>query len=196
MLRGLLIQFLSMKFFEIIFVAVGLAMDAFAVSLGVGAHGYANKLRPAVRLSFHFGLFQFLMPLLGWYLGIQVEQYIRAVDYWIAFALLGFVGIRMVIAGWSDRQDEIRNDPTKSYTMVMLSVATSIDAFAIGVTLAMMRVEIWYPSVVIGIVTAGLSFFALKIGSRLSSVFGKRMEIAGGLIIALIGVKLLIEGLM
>lgn len=185
-----------MKFFEIIFIAIGLAMDAFAVSLGVGAQGYANKLRPAARLSFHFGLFQFLMPLLGWYLGIQVEQYIRVVDYWIAFALLGFVGIRMVIAGWNDDHEEIRKDPTKSYTMVMLSVATSIDAFAIGVTLAMMRVEIWYPSVVIGIVTAGLSFFALKIGSRLSSVFGKRMEIAGGLIIALIGVKLLIEGLM
>ena len=125
-----------------------------------------------------------------------IEQYIRAVDSWIAFALLGFVGIRMVIAGWSDQQDEIRNDPTKSYTMVLLSVATSIDAFAIGVTLAMMRVEIWYPSFVIGIITACLSFFALKIGSRLSSAFGKRMEIAGGLIIALIGVKLLIEGLM
>jgi putative Mn2+ efflux pump MntP len=185
-----------MKLIEIVFIAIGLAMDAFAVSLGVGAQGYANKLRPAVRLSFHFGLFQFLMPLLGWYLGIQIEQYIRAVDSWIAFALLGFVGIRMVIAGWSDQQDEIRNDPTKSYTMVLLSVATSIDAFAIGVTLAMMRVEIWYPSFVIGIITACLSFFALKIGSRLSSAFGKRMEIAGGLIIALIGVKLLIEGLM
>ena len=196
MLLGLSTRFPIMKFIEIVLLAVGLAMDAFAVSLAVGAHGFANKLRPAVRLSFHFGLFQFLMPLLGWYLGIQVVQYICAVDHWIAFALLGFVGIRMMIAGWNDRQDEIRSDPTKSYTMVMLSVATSIDAFAIGVTLAMMRVEIWYPSVVIGIITAGLSFFALKIGSRLSSIFGKRMEIAGGLIIMLIGVKLFIEGLM
>ncbi|MCX6139165.1 MAG: manganese efflux pump MntP family protein [Ignavibacteriales bacterium] len=185
-----------MKFIEIIFIAVGLAMDAFAVSLAVGANGYAAKLRPAVRLAFHFGLFQFLMPVLGWYLGIQIEQYIRSVDHWIAFGLLSFVGIRMIITGWREEREVLEQDPTKSYTMVMLSVATSLDALAVGITLAMIHVEIWYPSAVIGIITACLSFLALKIGSRLSGAFGKWMEIAGGLIITLIGVKLLLEGLL
>jgi manganese efflux pump family protein len=179
-----------MSFCDILIIAVGLAMDAFAVSLGAGTQGFARGFRPVFRLSFHFGLFQFLMPLLGWYLGTQVAGYIRSFDHWIAFGLLAFVGIRMIVAGGDDRKDAPKANPTRGITLVSLSVATSIDALAVGLSLAMLEVNIWYPSVVIGVVTAGLSVVGIRLGHRLAGRFGQRMEIAGGVLLLLIGLRI------
>jgi len=179
-----------MNFYDILIIAVGLSMDAFAVSLSAGAQGFARGFRPIFRLSFHFGLFQFLMPLLGWYLGTQVAGLIRAFDHWIAFGLLAFVGIRMMMAGWEEQDESVKANPTRGFTLVSLSVATSIDALAVGLSLAMLQVNIWYPSVVIGVVTAGLSVVGIRLGHRLAGRFGKRMEIAGGVLLLLIGLRI------
>ena len=142
-----------MGFYEIFIIAFSLAMDAFAVSLSAGTTGFINGPRPVFRVAFHFGLFQFLMPILGWYFGYQISDQIASIDHWIAFGLLTFVGIRMIRAGIHPNSETDLKDPSKGKTLIMLSIATSIDAFAIGFSLAMLKVLIWYPSVLIGIVT-------------------------------------------
>ncbi|WP_457551653.1 manganese efflux pump MntP [Desulfobacula sp.] len=180
-----------MTLFEIIIIAVGLAMDASAVCLAAAAAGFAKDARAKFRLSFHFGLFQFFMPLLGWFLGISFVSYFKAFDHWIAFFLLAFVGIRMIREGMDTSSSMQKKDPSKGMTMVMLSVATSIDALAVGLSLAMLDVNIWYPSIMIGVITTGMSFLAIKIGTKLGTMFGKRMEIFGGVVLIMIGFRIL-----
>jgi putative Mn2+ efflux pump MntP len=182
-----------MDFIETLMIAVGLAMDAFAVSLAAGTSGQAIGGRAAFRLSFHFGLFQFMMPVIGWFLGAAIAPQISSFDHWIAFALLVFVGVRMICSGFNQGGEVWATDPSRGLTLVMLAVATSIDALAIGLSLAMLRVRIWYPSVVIGVVTGGLSLVGLRVGTRLGVRFGKRMEVAGGAILALIGIRILLS---
>jgi manganese efflux pump family protein len=185
-----------MNLIEILLIAVGLAMDAFAVSLGAGTTGFIKGPRPVFRLSFHFGLFQALMPLLGWLAGSRVAGFISAFDHWIALALLSFVGIRMIRSGLGAEGEVARTDPSRGGTLVMLSVATSIDAFAVGLSLAMLRVHILYPSLVIGVVTGGLCVLALLLGKRLGDTVGKRMEVVGGLILNGIGLRILLVHLL
>lgn len=185
-----------MTTFEIIIIAIGLAMDASAVSLAAAAAGFADNARAKFRLSFHFGLFQFLMPVLGWLMGISFVSHFKAFDHWIAFFLLTFVGIRMIREGVDTSSETQKKDPSKGMTMVMLSVATSIDALAIGLSLAMLEVNIWYPSIMIGVITAAMSLAAIKIGTKLGVMFGKRMEIFGGFILVFIGSRILLSHLL
>ncbi len=184
-----------MHFFEIVIIALGLAMDAFAVSLLAGANGDTKGFRPAFRLSFHFGLFQFLMPVIGWYAGIQVAGYIENFDHWIAFALLSYVGIKMIKSGLDNSGKFAKHDLSKGKSLVMLSIATSIDALAVGLSLALLKVDIWYPAVIIGVVTGVLSLIGVKAGNKLGVKFGKIMEIIGGAILILIGIKIVLEHL-
>lgn len=181
---------------EILLIAVGLAMDAFAVSLGIGTTGQASRPRPIFRLSFHFGLFQALMPILGWLAGSTVADLISNVDHWIALALLAFVGVRMIRSGLDANGEPHFSDPSRGGTLFMLAVATSIDAFAVGLSLAMLHVSVFYPAAVIGVVTAFLSLVGLLTGGRLGKVFGKRMEIVGGVILIGIGLRVLFSHLM
>lgn len=185
-----------MSLFEIILIALGLAMDAFAVCLCAGTTGFIKGLRPVFRLAFHFGLFQALMPTLGWLLGIGVERYIAPFDHWVAFALLAFVGVRMVRSGLDPDGEEECVDPSRGGTLVMLAVATSIDAFAVGLSFAVLRVSILWPVLIIGFVAAGMSLVGLFLGSRLGKAFGKRMEVIGGLILILIGVRVVISHML
>ena len=181
---------------EIVIVAVGLAMDASAVSLAAAAAGFAENGRAVFRLCFHFGLFQFFMPVLGWFMGIRFVSYFKAFDHWVAFFLLAFIGIRMIVEGMGDASPGAhQKDPSRGMTMVMLSVATSIDALAVGLSLAVLDVNIWYPSVMIGVITAAMSYGAIRIGTRLGILFGKRMEMAGGVILLMIGCRILISHL-
>jgi putative Mn2+ efflux pump MntP len=184
-----------MSLFEILAIAIGLAMDAFAVSLGAGATAYAHSARARFRLSFHFGLFQGLMPITGWFLGITVAPHIASLDHWVAFALLAIVGVRMFRESFSDGETGFGRDPSRGATLVMLSVATSIDALAVGLSLAMLEVGIWYASATIGIVTGLLSLLAIRLGNRLGRRFGKRMEATGGVILIAIGVRILLQHL-
>ncbi len=176
--------------------AVGLAMDCFAVSLGIGTTPYVHGRRPLFRLSFHFGLFQAIMPVLGWLVGTQIASLVAAIDHWVAFGLLAFVGIRMIRSGLDVEGESHSKDPSRGATLVLLSIATSIDAFAIGLTLAMLRVHIVLPVLVIGAVAGGLALIGLKIGHRLGQGFGKRMEVVGGGILILIGLRVLLSHLM
>lgn len=178
---------------EILLLAVGLAMDCFAVSLGIGTTRYASGRRSLFRLSFHFGLFQALMPMLGWVIGTRIAGLVAAFDHWLAFGLLGFVGIRMIRSGLDADGESHSTDPSRGGTLILLAIATSIDAFAIGLTLAMLQVHILLPVVVIGLVAGGLSLFGLKIGHRLGQSFGKRMEIVGGALLIVIGFRVLLS---
>ena len=179
-----------MERLEILMIAIGLSMDAFAVSLGASASGRALDGRAAFRLSFHFGLFQFLMPVLGWSMGVSVAALLASVDHWVAFALLLLVGVRMILAGVRPEVETYRKDPTRGWTLVMLSVATSLDAFAVGLSLAMLAGPIWYPAVVIGLVAGTLTFAGVRMGTHLGARLGKWMEVAGGVILIAVGVRI------
>lgn len=170
-------------------------MDAFAVCLGVGAGRQSEGRRATFRLSFHFGLFQFLLPVVGWFAGLTVVRYIEAFDHWVAFLLLAFVGVRMIWSGSNGEEESHKNDPSRGWNMVLLSVAVSIDALAIGLSLALIHVDIWYPAVVIGVVTSLMSLVGLRLGNQLGRKFGKRMEIIGGIVLILIGVRIVVNHL-
>ena len=185
-----------MDSFSLIFIGIGLAMDCFAVSLGIGTTKMALNIRPVFRLSFHFGLFQGLMTLLGWLVGSTIAQLIASFDHWIALALLAWVGTRMIIEGFKPDQEEVRrSDPSRGGTLVLLAVATSLDAMAVGLSLAIVNVDILSSSLLIGIISTLLSLVGLMIGARLGKTFGKRMEIVGGVILNGIGLRILITHL-
>ena len=167
-------------------------MDAFAVSIAAGTSGRLQVKRGTFRLSFHFGLFQFLMPVIGWFLGTSVAFLIVPLNYWIAFGLLIFVGWRMITSGFKENRSDFKGDPSKGLSLVILSISTSIDALAVGLSLAFMSINIWYPSVIIGTVTACVSYIGIKLGMKIGSFIGKHMDIAGGIILWLIGLKILI----
>jgi putative Mn2+ efflux pump MntP len=178
-------------------VAVGLAMDAFAVSIGVGLNSPHVSWRTTFRLAWHFGLFQALMPIIGWLAGLSVERWISGVDHWVAFGLLAAIGGHMIYeAIWGDEEARAAKDPTRGTSLVVLSVATSIDALAVGLSLALLGVQIWYPAVVIGIVAFAFTAVGLHLGRRFGALFGRRMEIIGGLILIGIGVKILVDHLL
>lgn len=185
-----------MSFIEILLIALGLAMDAFAVCLGAGTTRFVNGPRPVFRLAFHFGLFQALMPVLGWLAGTRIQQFIASFDHWVAFGLLAFVGVRMIRSGFDANSEAHLTDPSRGGTLVMLAVATSIDAFAIGLSLAVLQVAVFLPALVIGVVAAALSLVGLSIGSQLGKAFGKRMEVVGGLILLAIGIRVVLTHLM
>ena len=185
-----------MSFFEILLIAVSMAMDAFAVCLGAGAQARTSGPRPVFRLSFHFGLFQFLMPIIGWLAGTTIVRFISAYDHWVAFGLLVFVGVRMIRSGLAHESGEPKSDPSRGWTLVLLSIAVSIDALAIGLSLGLVGVVIWYPAVVIGVVTGLISWLGIFLGNRLGQKFGKRMEITGGIILILIGLRILLSHLL
>jgi manganese efflux pump family protein len=180
---------------EVLIIAVGLAMDAFAVALGTGASGYIRDRRAAFRVSFHFGLFQFLMPVIGWLLAKSVQSHIESVDHWLAFLLLTFIGGRMILEGRGPVQRSYLGDPSRGISLVALSLATSIDALAVGLSLAFLGTDIWWPSIAIGIVTGSLSLVGVRMGNKLGEYLGKHMEIAGGLILLAIGGHMLITHL-
>ncbi|UFS71485.1 manganese efflux pump MntP family protein [Geomonas sp. RF6] len=184
-----------MDWISIFGIAVALAMDAFAVALAAGTVLDPLTGRHLFRFGFHFGLFQLLMPVIGWLAGLSIQQWISTYNHWIAFALLATVGGRMIWAALTEEEEEEKapTDPTRGLTMVMLAVATSIDALAVGLSLAMLKVAIWRPAVVIGLVAGVLTVIGMKLGRRLGEMWGKRVEVCGGLILCAIGVKILLE---
>ena len=183
-----------MEFIEILLLGLGLAMDAFAVSVAATASGKIDNKRAVFRLSFHFGLFQFFMPVLGWFTGEYVERYIAAFDEWIAFTLLLTVGLRMIHGALVSRQAVSSGvDPSRGFNLVMLALATSIDALAVGFSLAIIQLDIWYPSVLIGVITAAMSLIGIRLGNIAGRKLGRYMAFAGGIILIGIGLKILLQ---
>ena len=179
----------------IIAIAVSLALDAFAVSLVAGATIRPITYRHVFRLAWHFGLFQFMMPIIGWLVGNTMFGYLEAIDHWIAFGLLTAIGGKMIWESFQEIQAYTK-DITRGWTLIGLSLATSIDALAIGLTLSAIQVRIWYPSVVIGVVALLFSVAGIYLGRKTGKLLGKKFELLGGVILIAIGIRILISHLI
>ena len=175
-------------------IAIALAMDAFAVALSTGMVLPKLTGRHLFRFAFHFGLFQALMPLLGWLAGHKLRAAIEAYDHWIAFTLLAVIGARMCYGALNKDEDNADiKDPTRGWSLIILSIATSIDALAIGLTLAMLGGPIVLPALIIGVVCSSLTLAGMYLGRKISEGWGSRVEFLGGIILLLIGCKILLE---
>ena len=183
-----------MDFLTLFGLAAALAMDAFAVALGAGLTLERLTGRHLFRLSFHFGLFQGMMPIIGWLAGLSVQHWIAAYDHWIAFVLLSFIGGKMICEAFQEEQ-ALRDprDPTRGLTLVMLSIATSIDALAVGLSLGMLGVTIWFPALVIAVVAGVFTLAGMLLGRHIGRLWGPRVEIFGGVVLVAIGLKILLE---
>lgn len=187
------ITLMPMSYSTIFLVALALAVDAFAVALTVGVSLGRVDSRQTFRLAFHFGLFQSLMNIGGWAAGLTVRSLIERADHWIAFCLLCLVGLHMIFTGEKDGEKKQQIDPTKGGSLVILSVATSIDALAVGLSFSVLQISIWGPALMIGIVAAALTILGLRLGRLVgaASKLGDRAEILGGLFLLGIGLHIL-----
>lgn len=181
--------------FELLALAVALAMDAFAVAVASGIVLKTVDLRQTFRLSWHFGLFQALMPVIGWFLGLSVRSHIEDYDHWVAFVLLGYIGIKMIREAFDDGESDKQRDPTRGMTLIMLSVATSIDALAVGLSLSMLGLSIWLPALVIGLVALLFTGIGLHLGRTVARArcIGRAAELLGGGVLIAIGIRILWE---
>lgn len=186
-----------MHLITIISIAVALAMDAFAVALATGVCLKEVSLRQTFRLSWHFGLFQALMPILGWYLGSVVQTSVESYAHWISFGLLTLVGGNMIREALviDEQIEKSSKDSTRGLTLVVLSVATSLDALAVGISLSMMEVSIIAPAIIIGIVAGLFTILGLHIGKRVASLswISRWAEVIGGVVLLAIAVNILKE---
>ena len=178
----------------ILLIAVGLAMDSLAVSISGGIVMRPFCMRQALRLAFTMGIFQGGMTLLGWLMGVSFSSYITAFDHWIAFILLGFLGGKMIYESFREEETTISSFSTK--TLLTLGVATSIDALAVGVSMAFLKTSIYFPAFIIGFVTFSLSLIGVISGYRFGKIKGINVELFGGIILIIIGIKILVEHLM
>ncbi len=186
-----------MNFLVVLGLAFALAMDAFAVSLGLGLNLVRASISQTFRLASSFGLFQFMMPVIGWSAGTTIIRFVERFDHWVAFALLLGVGSRMILESFKGGEDirVKKSDPTKGFPLLVLSVATSLDSLAVGLSLGALRVAVVYPAAIIGIVAFMMTVVGMKLGPLAGRVIGKRAELAGGLILILIGIKILADHL-
>jgi len=186
-----------MGWFSLFAVALALAMDAFAVAIVAGLTLSPMTKRHVFRLSFHFGLFQALMPLIGWAAGTAVYKYIADFDHWVAFGLLSLVGGRMILGSFrGDEEARAGRDPTSGWDLVILSVATSIDALAIGLSLAMIGSRILFPALVIGVVAGVITILGMVLGRKIGALWGRRVEAGGGVVLIAIGIRILLQHLV
>lgn len=184
-----------MEYLTAALISISLAMDAFAVSMGIGTAGQIPNRRGKIRLAAHFGIFQAGMTALGWLAGSTIVRYVEGFDHWIALGLLGYVGINLIRSGINKNGRAFDQDPSTGKILVVLSIATSIDAFAVGLSIAFLDVPVLLSVIMIGVVALILSLIGLFLGARLSAKFGKRMEIVGGLILLGIGIRVVITHL-
>ena len=185
-----------MNWSEIILIAIALAMDAFAVAIASGAVARKFHLRHALTMGAWFGGFQAVMPLLGWVGGLSLRKYIAGVDHWVAFGLLSFLGCKMIYESFKLEADENPRDPLDVRVLLVLSLATSIDAFAVGISFAMIGTPIAAPVIIIGAITFCMTFAGVRIGAAGSHFFEKKVEIVAGLVLIGIGIKILLSDLI
>jgi len=194
-----------MTIIEIIVIAIGVSMDAFAVAICKGLSiASSKKSQPQmaaqkkhvhfVTIGLYFGLFQAIMPIIGYMLGVRFQLVVENVDHWFAFILLSGIGANMIKEAMQIENESL-NDKTDFKTMIGLAIATSIDALAIGVTFAFLRINIFTISIIIGIITFVISVIGVKIGSKVGNKYGKKAEAFGGIVLIIIGIKTLINHL-
>jgi putative Mn2+ efflux pump MntP len=180
---------------QIVLIAVGLSMDAFAVSVAEGMALRQVDRAHMLRVALHFGGFQALMPVAGWLAGTGLHSLIGSFDHWVAFALLMAIGGKMLADAALEFESGRLRQPSRGFRLLGLAVATSIDALAVGVSLAMLRVRIWRPAAIIGGVTGLLCAAGIRMGDRIGSRLGRSAELAGGLVLCAIGLKILLDHL-
>ena len=183
-----------MSIIEIFLISIGLAMDAFAVAVCKGLSMKKMNWKKAIIVASYFGFFQALMPTIGFFLGSTFEDLVTKIDHWLAFILLGAIGINMLKEAFS-KEKEAFNDEVNFTTMVVLALATSIDALAIGITFAFLKVNLLIAVFMIGIITFCISLIGVKIGNKFGNKYEKKAEIFGGVILIALGVKILVEHL-
>ncbi len=184
-----------MNLITVIFIALGLSMDTFAVSVTSGVTARQFKLAHALRIGFVFGISQALMLLCGWIGGIGFKNFISAVDHWVAFVILTLIGSKMIYESVRIETLEKEANLNSPFSLLVLSIATSIDALAVGFTFSMLNVSMATPVIVIGLVTFLVSIIGVYIGDKVGHFFEKKVEIAGGIILIAIGIKILLEHL-
>jgi len=185
-----------MDLLTIILIAFGLAMDAFAVSIIDGSAYKRLHVKHAFRIAFLFGLFQALMPLIGALAGLTIKEYIADYDHWIAFGLLAGVGGKMIYESFKIEPEKTDAQPANGVVLLILSIATSIDALAVGITLPLLNVPLIIAISIIGLITFILSYLGVYIGQKFGHFFESRIEIVGGVVLIAIGVKILLEHLL
>lgn len=184
-----------MTFLNIFLIAIALSFDTMAVSAASGARHFKMTFKKALQISFFFGLFHLIMPLTGWIIGIGLEKIINKFDHWVAFLLLVILGIKMILE--SLKKEEIKSANINNLKiLLLLSFATSIDALVIGMTFGLLPVNILIAVLIIGLTTFSLSLLSIYIGKKCGEIWSKKAEIAGGLILIIIGAKILIDHLM
>jgi putative Mn2+ efflux pump MntP len=174
-----------------VLIALSLAIDAFSVSM---THGLANKsfkLTNALKIGVSFGSFQAIMPILGWQAGVTIMDFISGFDHWIAFGLLSIVGGRMIYESTKNESQKLIKSLSTG-VLLMLSIATSIDALAVGLSLSFLRVPILVPTIIIGLVTFSLSFLGVYFGNRFGHFLGNKIEVVGGIVLIVIGLRILL----
>jgi len=184
-----------MKPLTIVMVAVALAMDAFSVCVSCGMTIIKPRYRHYFRLAFHFGLFQFMMPIIGYFIGMHLGSLIAGFDHWVAFGFLLVIGVKMIGESSTNKpwKGPARKDPSRGFTLIFLAVATSIDALAVGISIGVLAGPIILPSLIIGVVCGLFSIIGLAIGNRIGPLFGKWAETLGGIMLIGIGIKILAE---
>lgn len=183
-----------MTIIEVVLIAIGLAMDAFAVSVCKGISFKKMSWKKATIVGLYFGIFQALMPVIGYFLGTAFETLVTRIDHWIAFILLSLIGLNMLKEAFGEN-DECCDDSVDFKTMAILSIATSIDALAIGITFAFLKTNILISALLIGIITFVICILGVKIGNKFGDKYEKNAEVVGGLILILMGLKILLEHL-
>lgn len=180
-----------MTIIEIILTAIALAMDAFAVSICKGLTFKQKDIKKSLKIAFYFGFFQMLMPILGYLIGNSFKEFIMMIDHYVVFVILGLIGLNMII----EKDDNIYDERTDYKTMIILAIATSIDAFSVGITLAFLNVNLVLSTFLIGLITFIICFIGVELGSILGRKYQKKAEVFGGIILILIGLKILLEHL-
>lgn len=181
-------------FIQIVIIALSLALDSFSVSIAGGIKSQTSKISHALKVAAFFGIFQAFMPIIGWLIGETMKNFITAIGHWVAFFLLGIIGIKMIKEAL-DKDSEVKKNILNTKTLLLLSIATSIDALIVGITLNLLDIPFLISIATIGIVTFILCFFGFLFGRELSTSFGKKTEIAGGIALITIGLKILVENL-
>lgn len=184
-----------MEYASVIIIAIGLAMDAFAVSVASGAAYKQLHVKHAFRMAAFFGGFQAFMPLIGALAGLSIKAYIQEIDHWIAFTILSIIGGKMIYESFKIAETEKNFNPSNMLVLLSLSVATSIDALVVGITLSLVISNIITAVIIIGIVTFLLSYMGVYIGKRFGHFFENKIEAVGGLVLIALGIKILLKDL-
>lgn len=184
-----------MKIIEILLLGISLSMDAFAVSICKGLSMKKINWKKAIIIGLYFGIFQALMPAIGYFFGSTFQSFVINIDHWIAFMLLTSIGGNMIAGAFSKEEDKKCDDKVDFKTMIVLSIATSIDALAVGITFAFLNVNLLIAISLIGVTTFIISLIGVKIGNKFGSKYENKAQIAGGIVLIVIGLKILVEHL-